>query len=127
MSPRADDHATSVEAAYAALRDAMTDGDTATLDDLLDREFTLTHMTGLVQPRREWLQEIDSGSMTYHTISDVDITAREDTLGLPQLTVRTLTDATIWGTRHTWRLVLEVHFAPLREGWLITNVVASTW
>ncbi|NEA64018.1 DUF4440 domain-containing protein [Streptomyces sp. SID12488] len=35
-----------VLAAYRAHLRAMTDGDTDTLDDLLDDGFTLTHITG---------------------------------------------------------------------------------
>ncbi|MFE5621112.1 nuclear transport factor 2 family protein [Streptomyces virginiae] len=42
---------------HRAYLDAMLEGDTATLDELLAEEFTLTHMTGYVQPKAEWLAQ----------------------------------------------------------------------
>ncbi|MFD7117839.1 hypothetical protein ACFWAA_12405 [Streptomyces sp. NPDC059922] len=40
----------------------MVEGDTPSLDDLLDEGLTLTHMTGYVQPTAEWLAEMRPGS-----------------------------------------------------------------
>lgn len=39
----------------------------------------------------------------------------------------TLTHATIWGMRGTWRLLLKNCFREVDGEWLITRTVASTW
>ncbi|MBT2549338.1 hypothetical protein [Arthrobacter sp. ISL-65] len=46
---------------------------------------------------------------------------------VPGLIARTLTDATIWGARATWRLTLRSWFEPHGDGWVIARTVASTW
>ncbi|WP_161958232.1 hypothetical protein [Arthrobacter sp. H-02-3] len=43
------------------------------------------------------------------------------------LTARTLTDATIWGSRSTWHLTLRSWFEPHGDDWVIARTVASTW
>ncbi|MWV48329.1 AAA family ATPase [Rathayibacter sp. VKM Ac-2803] len=42
------------------------------------------------------------------------------------MTVRTLTEATIWGAHSTWRLQLRSTFVPDGDGWVIARTVAST-
>lgn len=50
--------AAAVEAVFRAMYRAMLAADTAALDAMLDEGFTLTHITGVVQPRRDWLADI---------------------------------------------------------------------
>jgi hypothetical protein len=44
----------------------------AELDNILAEEFTLTHMTGYVQSKSEWLDAIDTGEMQYHRMETVE-------------------------------------------------------
>src|SRR4051812_39638487 len=94
---------------YEAQRAGMLAGDSEALGELLADGFTLTHMTGYEQSRSEWLGQVSSGEMTYHSMQDVAVTVN---LGgdTPVLTARTRTDATIWGGRGGWPLQLEIHF-----------------
>jgi hypothetical protein len=70
---------TAVRASYDAQREAMVAGDAHALGDRLAHGFTLTHMTGYVQSRREWLEQVDSGEMTYHSMEDVSPSASRTT------------------------------------------------
>ena len=118
--------ASALEELHAALFEAMVAGDVAELNAILGDEFTLTHMTGYVQSRTEWLYDIETGQMRYHRVETVE--AKVSTQGtLPELAARTLTDATIWGSRNTWRLTLRSWFEPRDDGWVIARTVASTW
>jgi hypothetical protein len=118
--------AEAIEALHEAMCEAMVAGDLAELDDILAEGFTLTHMTGYVQSRSEWLEAIDTGEMQYHRMETVQASHGTNPTA-PELTARTLTDATIWGSRATWRLVLRSWFEPHGDGWVITRTVASTW
>lgn len=105
---------------------AMVSGDVAGLDGILAEDYTLTHMTGYVQPKAEWLAAIQSGEMQYHRMETVE--ARFGAEGkAPQLNARTLTNATIWGSRGDWRLRLRSWFELRGNGWVISHTVASTW
>ncbi len=111
---------------HEALCEAMVAGDLAELDSILSEDFTLKHMTGYVQSKAEWLEAIGSGEMQYHRTDTVEATlGTEGTM--PALTARTLTDATIWGSRATWRLTLRSWFDPRGDDWVIARTVASTW
>jgi hypothetical protein len=118
---------TAVRASYDAQRKAMVAGDAHALGGQLAQGFTLTHMTGNVQSRREWLEQVDSGEMTYHSIEDVAVSVEVADSGAPIVTARTRTDATIWGGRGLWPLQLEIHFADDGDRWVASHTVASTW
>lgn len=105
----------------------MVSGDTRALDALLSDEFTLTHMTGYEQPKSEWLAEMRSGQFVYHRIVDQDV-AVDVTEGETVLRARTLTDATVYGTRANWRLVLTQTYIRTDDGsWVVARSVATTW
>jgi hypothetical protein len=118
--------AAAVRALHDALCEAMVAGDVAELDSILAGGFTLTHMTGHVQSKSEWLDAIETGRMQYHRMETVEATISAERT-TPGLTARTLTDATIWGSRSTWRLTLRSWFEPHGDDWVLERTVASTW
>jgi hypothetical protein len=116
-----------VRAGYEAQREAMVTADAEALGEQLDDGFTLTHMTGYVQSRGEWLEQVSSGEMNYHAISDVAVSVADADTDEPVLTARTHTDATIWGGRGVWPLHLEIRFVHRGGRWVAARTVASTW
>jgi hypothetical protein len=112
---------------YEAQRDAMVAADADRLATKLATEFTLTHMTGYVQSRDEWLSQVASGAMTYHSITDVTVYVDDVHTAEPVLTVRTRAHATIWGSRGLWPLQLEIHLVHDGSAWVASRTVASTW
>jgi hypothetical protein len=117
---------------WRSVRDAMLMGDTPLLSDLLLPDFTLTHMTGYVQRRDEWLTAMDDGDMTYHSVEDVEAMTSATASGDQTYTVRTMTDASIWGGRGTWRLQLILHLAHADDDSAgppghLRSMVASVW
>ena len=117
---------TAVLANYEDQRRAMVAGDADTLDELLADDFALVHMTGYRQPKAEWLADVRSGAMTYHSMEDVDVSV--DVSGdAPEVTARTRTAATIWGASGTWPLQLRIAFRRAGASWIAVGTVASTW
>lgn len=47
------------------LTELMIKGDTKQMNTLVDADFTLTHITGYVQSRKEWFKEIETERMKY--------------------------------------------------------------
>ena len=115
-----------VLANYEAQCQAMVAGDADALGALLADDFTLVHMTGYRQPKSEWLADVRSGAMSYHSMTDVDVSV--DVSGdAPVVTARTRTAATIWGASGTWPLQLRISFAHEGTAWVATGTVATTW
>lgn len=82
---------------YRTKNKAMVERDIATLNKILAPGMSLTHMTGYVQPKEEWLNQIQSEEMKYYSseednIKDVHIDGDKASLiGQNQVKVR------IWG------------------------------
>ena len=73
------------------------------LDQLLDDDFTLTHITGYVQSKQEWLGEIRSESMKYFDYEAVNRSVKIKG-STATITQQNILDARIWGSRNKWRL-----------------------
>ncbi|MBT1695557.1 DUF4440 domain-containing protein [Fulvivirgaceae bacterium PWU4] len=96
------------------------------LNSVLDKDFTLTHMTGYVQSRNEWLSEIESEGMKYYSAKkvkqEIKISGNEAVA-----TLHHVVDARIWGSRNTWRLQQKVKLEKRNSQWIALNSVASTF
>lgn len=106
----ATDRSDEVLANYRSQLAAMTAHDTVALGRPLTGYFTLTHLTGYVQPRSEWLSDMDAGKFRYHAVEPqgephVDVAGDSATL-----THRIITDATADGARNRWRLAFVQTF-----------------
>jgi hypothetical protein len=130
MSTAADDGDDSIVGAitrnYLAQCEAMVGADVDELCDLLGPDFTLTHMTGYLQSKAEWLDDIATGQMTYHSIRNVEIATVVEADEV-SLTARSHTHATIWGANGTWPLQLQITFTRTHAGWVAARTIASTW
>jgi ketosteroid isomerase-like protein len=111
---------------YRAQNAAMTSRDTERLDALLDERYVAVHIGGYRQPKREWLEQIRTGQMAYHSITEqsATVTANGDTAILD---ATALVDATIYGSRATWPLRSRTVFALTADGWKATSSEASTY
>jgi hypothetical protein len=118
--------ADSIRSTHVRMMQAMVDGDAVALGACLSESYELTHMTGYLQQRTEWLGAVSSGQMTYHSIEDGTVSVRLDH-GAPELTARSHTDATIWGVRSTWRLQLRTTFVYECATWKAAKTHATTW
>lgn len=124
-SPTADAvDAARLRSVHVALCEAMVTADIAGLDEILASGYTLQHMTGYVQNRAEWLEEISTGGMQYSSIRNQRMTVDVDQAFLE---AETVTVARIWGSHGSWRLRLQSWFAFEDERLVIARTIASTW
>lgn len=111
---------------YRAQLQAMVEGDTEALQQLLADEFTLTHMTGYVQPKSEWLEQMRAGQFIYRTAEERDTSLRVDG-DRAHFVGRIVTDATVYGARAHWRLQLTMDFTRTHGRWVASHSRATTW
>ena len=84
--------------------DAMVTADTVRLGAMMDDEIILRHITGMTQTKREWLEEVASGSMKYHKIVKRDVSITFASEGSASMSFTSVITATIWGSYGTWTL-----------------------
>lgn len=108
------------------LTQLMIERNTASIARIVDEKFTLTHITGYVQPKEEWFSEIERESMKYYSAKEVkhEIKVNGNKAEFVNLN---LLDARIWGSRNTWRLQQKITLEKRAGKWIILKSVASTF
>lgn len=106
------------------LTELMIKKDTAGIGRIVDDKFTLTHITGFVQQKKEWFAEIETESMKYYAYEEVKTTVKiEGDKGI--FVGQNLLDARIWGSRNTWRLQQTMQLEIRNGKWVILKSVAT--
>ena len=108
------------------LTQLMIEKDTAAMDKILDAHFTLTHITGYVQPKKEWYAEIESERMKYYSYKEVK-TSVEMHGDKASFVGQNILDARIWGSRNNWRLQQTMQLEKRDGKWIILKSVATTF
>jgi hypothetical protein len=54
-----------IQTIYNRIDEAMVAKDTEALENILDDDYTLVHMSGYRQRKQEWLEQIDNEQMRY--------------------------------------------------------------
>lgn len=104
----------------------MIDKDLVGLNKILDPDFTLTHITGYVQSKDEWFDEIESEGMKYYSYKEVK-TSVKIYGDQATFTGQNLLDARIWGSRNNWRLQQTMKLEKRNSQWIILKSVATTF
>ena len=112
---------------YDEMYTAMIQKDRAELERLHDDSFTLTHMTGMVQDKKTYVNSILNGTLNYYS-ADTDgltITVEGDSA---RMTGKSRVSAAVFGGgRHTWPLRLEFTLVKGDGGWKLTSAKAGTY
>ena len=112
---------------YRDMYQYMISKDIYQLGRLLDDSFVLTHMTGMKQSKQEYLEAIENGTLNYFS-EEVDNISVEITNNKALLTGQSRVNAAVFGgSRHTWRLELDLELTKKNGQWLITRARASTY
>lgn len=113
---------------YHQENQAMVDKDIVKLNEILAPSMQLRHMTGYLQPKLEWIDQIQNGEMKYFSsveerIKDVKINGDSASL-VGQNQVK----ASVWGSSvATWPLQMKMEFTKSNGQWLVANQIASTY
>ncbi|WP_339727783.1 nuclear transport factor 2 family protein [Maribacter stanieri] len=117
-----------IEREILAVTDSLTrcmiNRDLEAMDKILDKSFTLTHITGYVQSRSDWLKEIEAETMKYYNYvpqsRDVNIAGKK-----AEVIEQNVLDARIWGTWNKWGLQQTIQLEKRNNTWIILNSVAT--
>ena len=108
------------------LTQLMIDKNTAAMNQILDVDFSLTHITGYVQSKAEWFSEIERERMKYFSFKEVKISIKIDG-DKATFVGQNLLDARIWGTRNNWHLQQVMQLEKRNGKWIILKSVATTF
>ena len=116
-----------IEQLYKQMYKAMIAKDIAALDSILAEGSVLIHMTGTRQPKKQYLHEIENGTLNYYSVEDdeISITVNGTTA---EMTGRSRVNAAVYGGgRHTWRLQMKSKLSKTNGRWQFVESKASTY
>jgi len=105
----------------------MVEKDTGALSKLLDESFVLVHMTGMKQPKQEFLEYIENGRLRYYSSQMEQIVIEIENESAKLIGKSKVSAAVFGGGRHTWLLQLTIQLINRNGLWLMTQAVASTY
>ena len=112
---------------YHEMYSAMIHKDSVKLTEILDDEFVLVHMTGMRQPKREYISAIIDGTLNYYSEDTEHLSISFDG-DKAKLTGQSRVNAAVFGGgRHTWRLQLDITLTKKGGIWRMTHAEASTY
>lgn len=103
-------------AVYQKIDEAMVNKDTATLEEILDENYILVHMSGYSQRKEEWLNQIEDEQMRYFKTMPQKTTVTING-NIAVLRCSTKLDARIYGMRNIWSMILTMHFEKRGDYW----------
>ena len=125
-TPADEDVRAAVLAAYRDQNRWMVEGRTDRLAELLADNYTTFHISGYQQDKAEWLDQIDSGRMTYDAVREVSavVEIKGETA---VLTAQAMVTATIYGRHGTWPLKTVTRNARRDGTWKPLHSRATTY
>jgi len=97
-----------IENLYKQMYQAMIAKDIVALDTILAEGSVLIHMTGTRQPKKQYLHEIENGTLNYYSVEDdeINITVNGETA---EMTGRSRVNAAVYGSGLAVRRVQSIN------------------
>ena len=121
------DERQAIEQAYKDMYTAMNRKDSAELNRVLADDFVLVHMTGMQQPKAQFIKAVMTGVLNYYEFSHEHITVKQSSDEATLCGQTRVQAAVFGGGRHTWRLQQDLKLRKSNGHWLITRAEASTY
>ena len=114
-----DDYQMEILDRFKEFQQAMIDKDEASLNEIMDDSYTLTHMSGKVQTKHEYIQDIVNGVLNnYHsTIKEPTIIITDDKYAKFSADVEL--DAKVYGIKGNWTLNTNVTMKKVDGIWYL--------
>ena len=106
---------------FKEFQQAIIDKDAKTLNFIMSEDYTLTHMSGKIQTKKEYIEDIANGVLNYYhsTIIDPIIVILEEKYA--KLNADVELDAKVYGIKGTWTLNTEILMEKNENIWILSR------
>jgi DNA-binding Lrp family transcriptional regulator len=106
---------------FKEFQEAIIKKDAETLDEIMDDEYILTHMSGKTQTKAEYISEIMDGTLNYYksTIIHPQISIFEDDYA--KIIADVELDAKVYGIKGTWTLNTNISMKKMNNKWFLNQ------
>ena len=105
---------------FKEFQQAMIDKDEKTLNEIMDESYTLTHMSGKIQTKQEYIEDIMDGVLNYYhsTIKEPKIIVNDI---YARLTADVELDAKVYGIKGNWTLNTSITMKKIDDKWYLSK------
>lgn len=121
------DDKTPIIEAYKKLYAAMIAKDADTLNEILDNDFVLVHMTGMRQSKAEFICAVKNGTLNYYSAVHENVSVEVNDNAAVLIGQSYVAAAVFGGGRSNWRLQQKCKLKKAGDGWKITESTASAY
>lgn len=106
---------------FEEFQQAMIDKDAKMLNSIMDEDYTLIHMSGKIQTKQEYIEDIVNGILNYYhsTIIEPSIVILEEKYA--KLNADVELDAKVYGIKGTWTLHTEILMEKIENRWILSK------
>ena len=114
---------------YKDLCQYSMDKDARGIASVLSDDYYLQHMSGMKQPKQEYIDSVLDGTLNYYTTDhdSIDVVVAQDGESAKIRGRSRINAAVFGGGRHTWRLQQDLTAKKVDGQWLLTSSRASTY
>ncbi|MBU3201103.1 nuclear transport factor 2 family protein [Clostridium estertheticum] len=112
---------------YRKIYRYMIKKDITGLGKILDVSFVLMHMTGMNQPKSEFLKYIENSTLNYYSAEHKDISIDIEVDKASVIGKSLVSAAVFGGGKGTWRLQMDIKLIKRENQWLMTETRTSTY
>ena len=112
---------------YNEMWQALLAKDISTLDKIHADDFVLVHMTGMNQPKKEYLRCVKDGELNYFSSTPENIFVEVDGNKGKLIGQSKVGAAVFGGRKNTWRLQLAFDVEKIGGSWILKFARASTY
>ena len=105
----------------------MVNKDKAVLERVHDDSFVLVHMTGMRQPKEDYIRSILDGTLNYYSASHENMQVEINGGSAVLIGKSRVTAAVFGGGKHTWRLQPRFQLVKKNGEWRFALASASTY
>lgn len=115
-----DDSQNEVLERFKEFQQAMIDKDESALNNIMDENYTLTHMSGKIQTKQEYIIDIIEGVLNYYhsTIKEPKIIVNDI---YARLKADVELDAKVYGIKGNWTLNTNITMKKINGKWYLSQ------
>ncbi|RAP49040.1 MAG: hypothetical protein BZ138_08385 [Methanosphaera sp. rholeuAM270] len=106
---------------FKEFQQALIEKDEKTLNEIMEDDYILTHMSGKTQTKNEFIEEIINGTLNYYnsTIIEPEISFINENLA--RIIALVKLDAKVYGIKGTWTLNTDIAMKKVDKQWFLNK------
>ena len=106
---------------FKEFQQALIEKDEKTLNEIMEDDYILTHMSGKTQTKNEFIEEITNGTLNYYNSTIIEPRIKFINENLARIIADVKLDAKVYGIKGTWTLNTDIAMKKADNQWFLNK------